>query len=198
MCGGGERSPSCRVTVTEIDALIETNLLVVGSDSPIQLSTRSKAHAKCETQSPDLNVSLGQWEFTNSFEFLQASFTDTPVGTVVITKNPNLPIHGSHITVGDSAVFPVHSRIRLFLQVSALGLTLVNRDPIVLEADINDWPEVGSVYQATTGEIGFFLQDSAGNPTGSPVAQLYGTHVTIEDSTTLAPADDSDSPDSDP
>ncbi len=176
-------------TVTEIDALIETNLVVLGGDAaPIQLVTHSKAHAQCETQLPV--DSSGTWEFTNSFDFLQGTFTGTSVGTVVIVKNPNLPIIGVHETTSSAAVFPVHSKIRLFLQVTAMGLTMVNSNPIVIEADIDEWPEIGSVYQATTGNIDFFLTDSSGKPTGSAVAQLYGTRVTIEESKPIGPSEE--------
>ncbi len=177
-------------TATEIDATVETNLVLSGVGTPIPLSDRVKAHAQCQAESAVFNGSLDRWEFTNSFAFLQGTFNDPTIGTVVISKNPALPIHGLHVTTTDDAVFPVHSRVRLFLQISAMGMTLVNRDPIVLEADINAWPEVGSVYKATTGSIDFFLQDGEGDAVGTPVAQLYGTRVTIEDSKTVTSVSD--------
>jgi hypothetical protein len=172
-------------TVTEIDALIETNLTFTATGETVPLSVHSVAHAKCASQPAVYDANSGHYEFTNSFSTLQASFNQTPMGPVVISKNPKLPINGVHTTFSDQPVFPVHSKIRLFLQISMNGQTLVNRDPIILEADINAWPQVGAMYQATTGNIDFYAQDADGNPTGSSVAQLFGTHVTIEAGRTL-------------
>ncbi|MFY9821945.1 MAG: hypothetical protein WAM82_11215 [Thermoanaerobaculia bacterium] len=176
-------------TVTEIDAQVQTNLVVLSTGATIPLSVLSARHTRCVSQTPVVDAS-GHQEFTNSFQFLQATFNQTPIGPVVIMKNPKLPINGLHTAASAQAVFPVHSKVWLYLQVSAMGMTLVNRDPIVLEADINAWPQVGAVYQATTGNIDFFSQDVDGNPTGPAVAQLYGTQVTITAGQTVAPTEE--------
>lgn len=176
-------------TVTQIDGQIQTNLVLLSTGATIPLSVQSSPHAKCESQSATLNSS-GHQEFTNSFQSLQATFPQTPIGPIVIVKNPNLPINGLHVASSSQAVFPVHSKIWLYLQVSAAGMTLVNRDPIILEADINAWPQVGAVYQATTGNIDFFATDVDGNPTGAAVAQLFGTHVTVTAGQTLTAVQD--------
>jgi hypothetical protein len=174
-------------TVTEIDATIETNLVLTSTGETFPLSVKSRPHAKCDVDNKTFDTKSGHWEMTNSFQTLQATFDGTPVGQVVISKNPKLPIIGVHTTTSDQPVFPLHSKVWLYLQIVAMGQTLVNRDPIILEADIDAWPQIGALYQATTGNIDFFSVDPDGDPTGSAVAQLFGTRVTVDAGSTVAP-----------
>jgi hypothetical protein len=175
-------------TVTQINAQIQTNLTILATGTTTPLSVLSVAHAKCETEAAVFNSSTGVWQFTNTFQVLQATFNSTPLGTVVITMNPNLPITGTHVTTSSQPTFPVNSTIQLYLQVSVLGQTLVNADPVVLQGSINAWPQVGATYQATSGTINLYAADPSGNPTGPAVAQIFGTQVSVVSGQTLSPS----------
>lgn len=161
-----------------IDALIHTNLEVLGGD-PTHLFTHQKQHASCTISSIKIGE-LGRWQFTNVFDSLQADFLDPDLGALWIRLNPNRVSGGTVVSESRTdPVFPAVSNIDLYLRVEALDLELVSRDPVKIQGLITSWPPIDQQYQAISGPVDFFVADDKGEPSGEPIAQIFGSMITV-------------------
>ena len=153
--------------VHAIDAEINTNLVLGGQVFPV--NTYQKRHSVCDV------VQASTTGFNTNFMNLRADFDDSSLGSVTVALNPEYTSVGNAVSESDS--YPATSTVQLHLQIQVGDVTLVNHDPVVIQAEINQWPPIGSTYQAITGAVDLYHAGAGAD--SEPVAQIYGSQITV-------------------